>query len=215
VVVVGEGTLRFGVDVTAPLSTGLFPDLREGRRAVERRARDRRVLNLFAYTGAISAYALRGGARAVMSVDLAAKAHARARRNLSLSAIDPESVEYVVGDVFKVLGDLRARHREFDLVVLDPPSFAQSKAGVFTTLKDYGALTAEAVRVLAPGGVLVAVANTVKLSVEEHDKALGDGASRAGADLRIIERCGLPPDFPVAPGFAEGNYLKCAIAARA
>jgi 23S rRNA (cytosine1962-C5)-methyltransferase len=211
---VREGALRFGVDVTAPLSPGLFPDLREGRRAIAARAAGRRILNLFSYTGAIAVYAVHGGAREVVNVDLAAKAHARARRNLALSGLEPEAAEYLTGDAFKVLGDLLERPRRFDLVVLDPPSFGQSKTGVFSTLKDYGSLVAESLKVLDPGGLLVAVANTAKLSAEEHDKAVGDGASRVGADLRIIERRGLPPDYVVAPGFPEGNYLKCVVAVK-
>ncbi|HEY3359653.1 MAG TPA: class I SAM-dependent rRNA methyltransferase [Polyangia bacterium] len=211
---VREGALRFGVDVTAPLSTGLFPDLRQGRRAIERRAAGRRVLNLFSYTGAIALYAVRGGAKQVVNVDLAAKAHARARRNFSLSGMNPEAAEYIAEDAMKTLGDLYVQPRRFDLIVLDPPSFGQSKTGVFSTLKDYGSLVGEALKVLDPGGLLVAVANTAKMSIEEHDKAIAEGASRVGADLRIVERCGLPPDYPVAPGFPEGNYLKCAIAVR-
>src|SRR5207253_4869668 len=98
-----EDDLKLVVDVTAPLSTGLFADLREGRRAVRQWARDRRVLNLFSYTGAISVYAHAGGATEVVAVDVAAKAHARARRNFAASGFDPEKPEHVVGDAFKVL----------------------------------------------------------------------------------------------------------------
>src|SRR5262245_17466090 len=102
-VMVREGELRFWVDVTAPLSTGLFADLREGRRAVRDWARDRRVLNLFSYTGAISVYAQAGGAAEIVAVDVAAKAHARARKNFAASGFEPEKPEHVVGDAFKVL----------------------------------------------------------------------------------------------------------------
>ena len=88
---VKEDDLTFVVDVTAPLSTGLFADLREGRRAVRHWAAGRRVLNLFSYTGAISVYAHAGGATEVCAVDVAAKAHARARRNFAASGFDPRS----------------------------------------------------------------------------------------------------------------------------
>ncbi|MGE5181029.1 MAG: class I SAM-dependent rRNA methyltransferase, partial [Acidobacteriota bacterium] len=100
---VGEDELRFVVDVTAPLSTGLFADLREGRRAIRQWANGRRVLNLFSYTGAISVYAKAGGATEICAIDVAAKAHARARRNFAASGFDAEEPEHVVGDVFKVL----------------------------------------------------------------------------------------------------------------
>ncbi|HKE20513.1 MAG TPA: class I SAM-dependent rRNA methyltransferase [Kofleriaceae bacterium] len=213
---VREGALRFGVDVTAPLSVGLFADLRLGRRAVSRWARGRRVLNLFSYTGAISVYAAHGGASEVVAVDVAARAHARARRNFELSGLAPETPEYVVGDVFKVLTRMIERRRAFDLVVIDPPAFASGTRGgkPWSAVKDFGELVDHALRVLAPGGLIAAASSTHKLSQVDFDLALADGAVRAGTDLRIVERCPLPVDFPVAPGFPEGNYLKFAIAVR-
>jgi 23S rRNA (cytosine1962-C5)-methyltransferase len=213
---VGEGDLRFAVDVSAPLSTGLFPDLREGRRAVRRWSSERRVLNLFSYTGAITVYAVAGGAREVVAVDVAPRAHARARRNLELSKLDAEKPEYVVGDAFKVLARFAERGRRFDLVVLDPPAFASAPKGgkPWSSNKNYGELVEAALTVLEPGGVLTAASSTHKMTMAEFDGALAEGAARAGTELRIVERLGLPPDFPVAPGFPEGNYLKVAVAVR-
>ena len=213
---VREGDLTFAVDVTAPLSTGLFADLRLGRRAIARWAAGRRVLNLFSYTGAISVYAAHGGARQVVAVDVAAKAHARARRNFALSGLDPESPEYVVGDVFKVLARHAERGRRFDLVVIDPPAFASGSRGgrPWSAVKDYGELVAAALDVIEPGGLLAAASSTHKMSASEFDLAMADGAARARTELRILERVSLPPDFPVAPGFPEGNYLKFSIATR-
>jgi 23S rRNA (cytosine1962-C5)-methyltransferase len=213
---VREGDLRFAVDVTSPLSVGLFADLRLGRRAVARWAEGRRVLNLFSYTGAISVYASRGGAREMVAVDVAARAHARARRNFELSGLDPEAPEYVVGDVFKVLARMIERSRTFDMVVIDPPAFASGTRGgkPWSAVKDFGELVEASLRVLAPGGLLAAASSTHRLSQAEFDLSLADGAVRAGTQLRIVERCPLPVDFPVAPGFPEGNYLKFAIAAR-
>jgi 23S rRNA (cytosine1962-C5)-methyltransferase len=213
---VREGDLRFGVDVTAPLSVGLFADLRLGRRAVARWAEGRRVLNLFSYTGAISVYAAKGGAREVVAVDVAARAHARARRNFELSGLDPETPEYVVGDVFKVLARMKDRGRQFDMVVIDPPAFASGARGgkPWSAVKDYGELAEAALAVLAPGGLLAAASSTHKMSQADFDLSLADGAMRIGTQLRIVERCPLPVDFPIAPGFPEGNYLKFAIAVR-
>ncbi len=213
---VREGDLRFGVDVTAPLSVGLFADLRLGRRAVARWAEGRRVLNLFSYTGAISVYAARGGARELVAVDVAQRAHARARRNFELSGLDPETPEYVVGDVFKVLTRMKDRSRQFDLVVIDPPAFASGARGgrPWSAVKDFGELVDSALAVLAPGGLLAAASSTHKMSQADFDLSLADGAMRAGTQLRIVERCPLPIDFPIAPGFPEGNYLKFAIAVR-
>ncbi len=213
---VREGELSFWVDVTAPLSTGLFPDLRLGRQAIARWAKDRRVLNLFSYTGAISVYAAFGGAREVVAVDVSAKAHARARKNFALNGFDAEKPEHIVGDAFKVLAKLQSRRREFDMVVLDPPAFGTAGKGrPFSAVKDYAELVTQSLAVLAPHGVLVAVSSTRKLSPVEFDTALGEGAQRANVDLRIVERQALPPDYPQAPGFPEASYLKFAVAMRA
>jgi 23S rRNA (cytosine1962-C5)-methyltransferase len=212
---VSEGPLRFWVDVTAPLSTGLFLDLRLGRRALAAWSPGRRVLNLFSYTGAISVYAQHGGAREVCAVDISAKAHARARRNFALNGFDPEKPEHIAGDAFKVLARMVERGRKFDLVVLDPPAFGTAGRGqVFSAVQDYRDLVAAALGVLVPGGLLAAASSTHKISHEDFDRMLAEGGARARAPLRILERCWLPPDFCVSPGFPEGGYLKFAIAAR-
>ena len=212
-----EDDLKFYVDVTSPLSTGLFADLREGRRAVRQWAKGRRVLNLFSYTGAISVYAQAGGASEICAIDVAAKAHARARRNFTASGFDPEKPEHVVGDVFKVLARFVERERKFDMVVLDPPAFASAAARggkPWSAMRDYAELIAAALDVTAPGGLLVAASSTHKMSSEEFERALSEGAYSAGTRLQIVDRRTLPPDFPTVPGFPEGNYLKFAIAVR-
>jgi len=214
---VAEDDLKFVVDVTAPLSTGLFADLREGRRAVRQWAKGRRVLNLFSYTGAISVYAHAGEATEVCAVDVAAKAHARARRNFAASGFDPEKAEHIVGDTFKVLARFVERNRTFDMVVLDPPAFASAAARggkPWSAVRDYADLIAASLEVLAPGGLLVAASSTHKMSASEFELALADGALGAGTRLQIIDRRSLPPDFPTVPGFPEGNYLKFAVAVR-
>jgi 23S rRNA (cytosine1962-C5)-methyltransferase len=211
----GDGPLRFWVDVTAPLSTGLFLDLREGRKAVGQWASGRRVLNLFSYTGAISVWAQHGGAVSVTAVDVAAKAHARARRNFSLNGFDPEKPEHIVGDAFKVLAKFAERKRRFDLIVLDPPAFGTSGRGqVFAAAQDYRDLVAASLAVLDPGGILVAASSTHKISPEDFDRMLAEGAAKAQSQLRIIERRGLPADFCTGAGFPEGSYLKVAVAVK-
>jgi 23S rRNA (cytosine1962-C5)-methyltransferase len=213
-VVVEDGDCRFGLDVTAPLGVGLFPDMRLGWATVAARAGDRRVLNLFSYTGAFSVHAAKAGAREVVAVDVAAKAHARARRNFELSGLDPAKLETVTGDALKALDRFAERGRRFDLVICDPPTFSHGPAGQFSVARDLARLGAACLSALEPNGFLVFATNSTKVSALEVDRALGEGGALAGADLRIIERVGLPPDFPVAPGFPEGNYLKLAIAIR-
>jgi 23S rRNA (cytosine1962-C5)-methyltransferase len=214
---VAEDDLRFVVDVTAPLSTGLFADLREGRRAIRHWARGRRVLNLFSYTGAISLYAHAGGAAEVCAVDVAAKAHARARRNFAASGFDPEKPEHLVGDTFKVLARFVERRRAFDLVVIDPPAFASAAARggkPWSAVRDFSELIAASLEVLVPGGLLAAASSTHKMSAAEFELALAEGALAAGTRLQIIDRRSLPPDFPTLPGFPEASYLKFAVAVR-
>lgn len=206
---VHEGGLAFAVDVTAPLGTGLFLDLRAGRQAMARYVSGRRVLNLFSYTGAFSLHAAHAGASEVVSVDLSSKAHGRARRNLQINKLSEQGHDFVVGDAIKVLARMEERKRRFDVVIIDPPSFSQTKGGPpFSAQKDYRDLVAAALTVLETDGILACASNTAKLSIEEFDRILGDGASASHRSLKVIERLGLPPDFPVPAGFPEGHYLK-------
>lgn len=211
-----EGALKFSCDVTSPLSTGLFADLRLGREAVARWAKGKRVLNLFSYTGAISVYAKSGGATEVCAIDVAAKAHARARKNFVLSGFDAETPEHIVGDTFKVLAKFVERGRKFDMVVIDPPAFASGSRGgkPWSAVRDYAELVGACLDVLEPGGVFIAASSTHKMTGMEFGIALAEGAVRANTTLRVVERVSLPVDFPTLPSFPEGNYLKFAIAIR-
>jgi 23S rRNA (cytosine1962-C5)-methyltransferase len=214
---VEEDGLRFLVDVTAPVSPGLFLDLREGRRLVERicssanagsRTPGKRVLNLFSFTGALAVRAVRGGAKDVTNVDAAARSHARCRQNLSASGLDPEACEALTGDVFKHLERMRQRNRVFDLVVVDPPPFSTVGGATFSALEDWNHLAAAIAHVVAPDGEVLAVANAAGLTEEEFLGAVGEGSLTAGRNPRVIAECGLPPDFPVVAAFPEGKYLK-------
>jgi 23S rRNA (cytosine1962-C5)-methyltransferase len=174
-------------------------------------------LNLFSYTGAISVYAQAGGATEVCAVDVAAKAHARARRNFAASGFDPEKPEHIVGDVFKVLARFVERGRSFDMVVLDPPAFASAAARggkTWSAVRDFAELVTASLDVLVPGGLLIAASSTHKITALEFELALAEGAVNAGTRLQIVDRRWLPPDFPAVPGFPEASYLKFAVAVR-
>jgi 23S rRNA (cytosine1962-C5)-methyltransferase len=205
---VSEGGLRFGVDVTSPLSSGLFLDLRLGRQAVAARSRGRRVLNLFSYTGALSLYAMAGGAAEVVSVDLSARAHARARRNLTLSGLTESGQEFITGDAMAIMTRMAERRRHFDMVIIDPPAFAQGRDKNFSVQRDYRDLVRAALLLCRPGSLLCCVANAAKFSIEDLMNAIGDGAGQSRRFVRIIDQLSLPPDFPVPAGFPEGYYLK-------
>jgi 23S rRNA (cytosine1962-C5)-methyltransferase len=203
-----EDGLSFVVDVTAPVSPGLFLDLREGRRMCESIAKDRRVLNLFSFTGAFGIRAVRGGAREVWNVDAAARSHARCRQNLVASGFDPQACKPLDGDVFKHLERLRFRKETFDLVVVDPPPFSRVGGKVFSALRQWSDLVKAIVQVVSPGGLVLAVSNASRLPEEELLLAIGEGAIAGGRDAAVIGECSVPPDFPVPPAFPEGRYLK-------
>ena len=213
-IAVDEDGCRFAIDVTAPLGVGFFPDMRLGRDCVARHAGERRVLNLFSYTGAFSVRAAKAGANEVVSVDSAARVHGRARHNFELSGLDPNRAEFITADAMKTLERFADRRRFFDLVVCDPPTFSHGPSRAFSASADLGQLAAAATRVLTPGGFLALATNAAKLSTADVDRALAEGAALSGQELRIVERHGLPPDFPVSPGFPEGNYLKFVLAVK-
>lgn len=202
-----EDELRFLVDVSAPVSPGLFLDLREGRRWFERLAVGRRVLNLFSFTGAFGVRAVRAGADEIVQIDASARAHARARKNLVANGFDAEAGEAVVGDVFKHLERFASRGRRFDLVVVDPPPFSRVGRRTFSALEAWPILVEAAAAVTEEGGRLLAVKNAAGLSSDAFLEAIGQGAAAAGRRALCVGERGLPPDFPVPAVFAEGHYL--------
>jgi 23S rRNA (cytosine1962-C5)-methyltransferase len=209
-----EHGLRFEVDPRAGQKTGFFLDQRDNRFRVERLARGRRVLDAFAYTGAFSVYAARGGAVSVVSVDTSAPALEAAKRNMALNREHPNvaAAEHrtIRGDAFAVLKSLAAQRKEFDVVLLDPPAFAASKDQVREALKAYTRLTQAGLRVLRPGGVLVESSCSTHVGENAFYQAVHRAARQAKRPLREIERAGHPIDHPI--GFSEGAYLRCLFA---
>jgi 23S rRNA (cytosine1962-C5)-methyltransferase len=154
---VHEHGLRFEVNLGRYLDTGLFLDHRETRQQVREQARDRRFLNLFAYTGSFTVYAAAGGARQTVTVDMSRTYQAWTRRNLVHSGLQDDARHKLVqADVLGFLDRVAAARALFDLVVLDPPSFSNSKRmrDAFDVQRDHLALLRATARVLAPGGVL-------------------------------------------------------------
>lgn len=207
-VMVGEDGLSFGVDPTAPVSPGLFLDLRLGRRWAEKLAPGKRVLNLFSFTGSFGVRAVRAGAAEVVNVDAAARSHAKCRQNLTASGLDPEACEGVVADAFGYLERMRQRQRDFDLVIVDPPPFSRVKGTLFSALRHWEGLMEAVCGVVAPGGHVLAISNASRLAEDELMGSLGMGAASAHRDARMVGECGLPEDFPVPAAFTEGRYLK-------
>lgn len=205
-----EHGLRFEVDPRHGQKTGFFLDQRDNRVQVEQLSDGRSVLDAFAYTGAFSVYAVRGGAREVTSLDSSRAALAAARRNMALNRRDATvaAVRHhtVMSDAFEALERLRTRRRSFDLVILDPPAFAKTHAEVRSALSAYARLTRLGLGVLHPGGILVASSCSSQVGAATFFSTVRRAAAASGRALRELKRTGHPLDHPI--GFPEGAYLK-------
>jgi len=204
-----ESGLRFRIRPAQGMGVGLYLDMRETRAWVKANAEGRRVLNCFAYTCAFSAMARAGGARSALNVDLSKRSLEWGAENARLNGQAVDGRDFLSGDVFEWLPRLRKQERQFDLVVLDPPSFATSKKQVFAAGRDYPKLVSLASRVLAPGGLLVACCNLEKLSEARFARMVEEGLGPSGRLHRVAARFGPSPvDFPVVGGKAPGTWLK-------
>ncbi len=187
--IVGEGGQRFIVNLTDYLDTGLFLDHRQTRALVQSLAAGRRFLNLFCYTGSFSVYAAAGGAKTSTSVDLSNTYLDWARRNFELNGIDAGRHRLVQADARRFVRDEAAAGQRYDLIVLDPPSFSNSKRmhGVLDVQRDHVALIRDCVDILAPAGELLFSTNLRSFRL--------DAAALAGLKNADISAQTVPPDF--------------------
>ncbi|GBF04003.1 SAM dependent methyltransferase [Deinococcus aerius] len=198
-VVALENGVPFLLRPGADLSIGLFTDARPLRAWVREHAPvGGRVLNTFAYTCGFGLNAALGGAEVVKNVDLSRKVLAWGQENYALSGLAAPDTDFLYGDVFEWLGRLRRRGDEFDLVILDPPSFARGRGGVWRAERDYGRLAALAVGVLAPGGRLLALTNHAGVSNAAFERMVAAGLGEAGRQGKVTERLGPGEDYPGA-----------------
>ena len=184
------------------LSIGLFTDARLARRWVRMHARGR-VLNTFAYTCGFGLNAALAGAEVVKNLDLSRRVLAWGQANYALSGLPHPDTDFLYGDVFDWLTRLERKPERYDLLVLDPPSFARGKAGVWRSERDYPGLAAQAAALLAPGGCLLAMNNHAGVSSAAFERMLLAGAPH----LRVQERFGAGEDYPGA------THLKVVVAA--
>lgn len=205
---VREHGLRFLANPWRGQKTGLFLDHREHRQLVRSVAAERRVLNLFAYSGGFSVYALAGGAREAWSVDLAGEALRDAERNVALNDLPAERHHGERADVFAALEHWREAGERFELVVVDPPSLARNRRQRSRALGAYRTLNAGAARLLAPGGLLATASCTAQVEPRAFEAAVHDGVTRAGRRARLRQRGAQPLDHPAPARFPEGRYLK-------
>jgi 23S rRNA (cytosine1962-C5)-methyltransferase len=205
-IVVVEHGHRFLVDVREGHKTGLYLDQRENRLHVATYCRGQEILNAFAYTGGFGVYAGRAGARRVINIDTSESALALAIENLDLNGCPQQ--ETVVADVFQVLRQYRDEGQSFDLVILDPPKFATSKADVGNATRGYKDINLLAMQLLRAGGLLVSFSCSGLVSEDLFQKVLFGASVDAGRDVQILERLGQGPDHPVLLTFPESAYLK-------
>jgi 23S rRNA (cytosine1962-C5)-methyltransferase len=218
---VAENGLRFAVDLEHGQKTGFYTDQRQNRRrfaaycaayaAANRAHGAPRVLNAFAYTGAFAVYALSAGASHVTNIDSSVEALELAETNLRLNGFDPDTAaEGVAGDVFTILRDWRdaAAGPRFDLIVLDPPKFAQSQQHMERALRGYKDINLLALHLLNPGGILVTFSCSGLVDIALFQKVVFGAAVDARRELQILERLHQSADHPVAITFPEGEYLK-------
>ena len=203
-----EHGLRFAVDVAEGQKTGFFLDQRDNRELTETLAKDRDVLNCFCYTGGFSLYALRGGAKSVLSIDVSGDALRIADDNLKNNGLDATRAEWQEADVFLALRKLRDQGKQFDLIILDPPKFAPTAAFAEKAARGYKDINLLGFKLLRPGGLLATYSCSGGISEDLFQKIIAGAALDAGVDAQIVHRLHASPDHPTLLSFPEGAYLK-------
>ncbi|NPA31776.1 MAG: methyltransferase domain-containing protein [Chloroflexi bacterium] len=203
-----EGGLTFTVDVQHGHKTGFYLDQRPNRALVRAWARDRRVLDVFAYTGGFSVNALAGGAAQVTALDASADALALAAAHVRLNALPADRFTPLEGNAFQVLRAFVQQGRTFDLIVLDPPKFASRAAQVPKAARGYKDINRLAFLLLAPGGVLFTFSCSGALERDLFQKIVADAALDAGRSGHILADLGQGPDHPIPLAYPEARYLK-------
>ncbi len=203
-----EEGVRYLVDVKKGHKTGFYLDQRTNRGLVAGVARGRTMLNAFSYTGGFGIAALVGGARHVVEVDTSAPALDTCRSHMALNGLDAQSADHVEGDVFRVLRDFKEADRRFDLIVLDPPKFADKKSQVDKAARGYKDINRLAFHLLEPGGLLFTFSCSGAISADLFQKIVASGALDAGVEATMERRLMQATDHPVDIHFPESEYLK-------
>lgn len=201
-----ENGLKFHIDWLKGQKTGFFVDQRENRHLLEQYSGNRRVLNMFCYTGGFSVYALRGGAVKVDSVDSSSKAVALTSRNVALNFGDDPRHTSFAEDAFKFLKEIP--RDQYDLIVLDPPAFAKHRGAVNNALQGYKKLNHSALEKIAPGGFLFTFSCSQVITKEQFRLAVFSAAAISGRNVRILHQLTQPADHPINIYHPEGEYLK-------
>ena len=206
--VVEEHGLLYHADLESGQKSGLYFDQRENRLALGSWCRDKTVLDCFCYVGGFSLNAVRGGATKVTACDTAGAAVEAARRNFALNGLAPGQHEFVTQDCFELLDKFGASGRRFDVVILDPPSFARDRKSRQAAERAYIRLNRLALGCIRPGGLLASASCTSQVSPLAFREALAEAARRADRRLVTLHDAGQAVDHPVPAHFPEARYLK-------
>lgn len=207
-VTIVENGINIVVNVKTGHKTGFYLDQRDNRAAAGRYAKDASVLNCFSYTGTFACHALQQGATHVTNVDVSQPALDLAKRHIELNGFSAASCEHVKGDVFEVLREFQDTKRQFDMVILDPPKFVDSKASLKRASRGYKDVNMYGIHAVKSGGILLTFSCSGLMPADLFQKIVADAALDAGRTIKIIERLSQAPDHPVGGAYPEGYYLK-------
>jgi len=210
IITIRENSLLFEVNVSAGQKTGFFLDQRENRAWVARLSAGRRVLNGFGYTGAFSVYAAHAGAASVVTVDSSSAAIALAQENFRRNGLAVAPENFVTADLFRYL---REATLPFDLIILDPPAFAHRQKEVDNAARAYKDINLQALKLIAPGGLLLTCSCSQPVSPDLFQKILFAAAVDANRRVRILGHSGHAPDHPISIYHPEGRYLQAVLLA--
>ncbi len=206
--VIEEHGVKIKVDVDKGHKTGFYLDQRDSRLAAARYAKDKTVLNCFSYTGTFSLHCAKAGAKEVTNVDVSQPALDLAKENLELNNLEDCNVNFIKQDVFKLLRQYREQGKKFDMIILDPPKFADSKAQLNGACRGYKDINMLAMQLLNKNGILFTFSCSGLMDVGLFQKVVADAALDAKREGRIIERLQQASDHPISLNYPEGYYLK-------
>lgn len=208
-IIVKENGVKFAVYLNDGAMVGVFLDQRDVRKTIrDKYARGKTVLNTFSYTGAFSVFAALGGSVKTTSVDLANRSLSKTVEQFNINEIDHEAQDIIVQDVFNFFKFAIKKRLKYDMVILDPPSFARSKKHTFSAAKDYKNLLKETIEITEDNGVIVASTNSSAFGMDKFKGFIDKAFKEMNGKYKIIEEFSLPEDFTTINEFKEGNYLK-------
>ena len=202
-----ENGVLYQVFMNDGLMTGIFLDQHEVRGSlVDGLAMGRALLNMFSYTAAFSVAAAMGGASQTTSVDLAKRSRELSQAHFQANGISTDDHRFIVMDVFEYFKYAKRKGLTYDVIVLDPPSFARNKKQTFSVAKDYHKFISQSLEILNPGGIIIASTNAANVSRQKFTEQIDKGF--AGRSYQILNKYGLPADFAYNKKDESSNYLK-------